>query len=137
MILTDFRKKCRDKLAFYTLKLYNVAVPIESPSSIQELPLSIIKNMIVLSTSGFGLVVALAWNQLIQKLVDTYITPYFGKNGGLVSLFIYAFVVTLIAIVVIMQLTGVQRKLETLEKRRELVKERQRELRKIKRSRLN
>ncbi len=92
---------------------------IKSPQRIQELPISIIENIIVLSTSGFGLVVALAWNQLIQKLVDTYVTTYFGKNGGVISLFIYALVVTLIAIVVIMQLTQVQRKLEELAMRRE------------------
>jgi len=93
--------------------LYNSFVSeIKSPQKIRDLPLSIIQNMIVLSTSGFGLVVALAWNQLIQKLVDTYIATYFGKNGGLISLFIYAVVVTLIAILVIMQLSELQRKIE-------------------------
>ncbi len=103
---------------------------LQSPETIKDLPLSIIKNMIVLSTSGFGLVVALAWNQLIQKLVDTYVTAYFGKNGGLISLFIYAVIVTLIAILVIMQLTQIQRKLEGIErsreKRRELARLRRR-----------
>lgn len=93
-------------------------MPIESPDSIKDLPLSVIKNMIVLSTSGFGLVVGLAWNTLIQKAVDAYITPYLGKNSGIASLFIYAVVITVIAVIVIMQMTQIQRKLEDLEARR-------------------
>ncbi len=97
-------------------------MPIESPERLQDLPLSLVKNMIALSSSGFGLVVALAWNQLIQKLVETYITPYMGKASGVVSLLIYAIVITLIAILFTMQLTFVQRKLEMLENRKELRK---------------
>lgn len=90
---------------------------IESPESVRELPLAIIKNMITLSLSGFGVVVALAWNQVIQNLVSNYINPYFGNGSGLVSLFIYAFVVTVLAVIVTMQLTGIQKRLENLRSR--------------------
>jgi hypothetical protein len=87
---------------------------IQTPEKIRDLPLAIIKSMVALATSGFGLVVALAWNELIRKVVDSYITPYLGKNSGLVSLFIYALLMTVLAVVVTMQLTIIQRKIELL-----------------------
>lgn len=87
---------------------------IESPEKIQELPLSVVKNMVTLATSGFGLVVALAWNEFIKTLVSTYINPYLGESSGTISLLIYAVVMTLLAVLVTMQLSGLQKKLEQL-----------------------
>jgi len=89
---------------------------IDAPNSIQEMPLTIIKNMIALATSGFGVVVALAWNEAIKSSVQTYISPILGENSGVISLFIYAVVVTLLAVVVTMQLTNVQKTLEEVNK---------------------
>jgi len=86
---------------------------IQAPEKLDELPLAIIKNIITLSTSGFGLVVALAWNELIRTTVQTYLTPLLGEGGGLISLFIYALVVTILAVLVTMELAKIQRKLET------------------------
>lgn len=57
-----------------------------------------------LVTSGFGLVSALAWNELIKEAVNMYIKPYFGKNSGLISLAIYAVIVTALAVLVTYQL---------------------------------
>lgn len=88
---------------------------IHTPSKIDELPLAIIKNIITLSTSGFGLVVALAWNELIKSTVQTYLTPIFGEGGGLISLLIYTVVVTTLAVLVTMELAKVQRRLEEVE----------------------
>ena len=73
--------------------------------------------MVTLTTSGFGLVVALAWNQVVQKFVESYVDPYLGKNGGLISLFIYAVIITLLAVIVTMQLTNLQKKIETFHER--------------------
>lgn len=87
------------------------------PESIKELPVAIVKNMITLATSGFGVVVALAWNEVIQNAVKQYIDPYLGKNSGMVSLLIYAVVMTLLAVLVTMQLSGLERKLEMLNQR--------------------
>lgn len=87
-------------------------MPIESPEKIQELPLSVIKNMIALATSGFGVVVALAWNSAIQTLVREYIDPLLGGSSGIVSMFIYAIIVTLLAVIVSMQLSMIQKKME-------------------------
>jgi hypothetical protein len=89
---------------------------IDAPNSIQEMPLTIIKNMIALATSGFGVVVALAWNEAIKTSVQTYISPILGENSGVISLFIYAAIVTLLAVVVTMQLTNVQKTLEDVNK---------------------
>jgi uncharacterized membrane protein len=85
---------------------------LQTPKHIHEFPVVLVKNMIALATSGFGLVVALAWNQLIQKIVADYIDPYFGKNGGVISLFLYAIVITLLAVLIITQLAALQKKLE-------------------------
>lgn len=90
---------------------------IQPPSDIRDLPLAVVKNMIVLAASGFGVVVALAWNEWIKYVVDNYITPLVGKNGSAISLFIYAATITFIAVVVTMQLTYLQRKLENLQDR--------------------
>lgn len=87
---------------------------IETPNSINDMPLSIVKNMISLSTSGFGVVVALAWNEVIKNAVATYIDPFLGKSSGVVSLFIYAIVMTFLAVFVTMQLAQIQKKLEEL-----------------------
>lgn len=78
-----------------------------------KLHLAVLKQMLVLATSGFGLVAALAWNTAIQDLITTYIKPYF-PNGGLVSLLIYAVIVTVIAVLVTVNLS---RLIEQLEKK--------------------
>lgn len=92
---------------------------IKPPNQLNELPIALIKNMTVLAASGFGVVVALAWNQLITYLVTNYINPYLGTDGGLMSLIIYAVVITFVAVVVTMQLTFIQRKLEDVQVRLE------------------
>ena len=84
--------------------------PIETPNQFQEFPLALIKNMIMLATSGFGVVVALAWNEAIKATVATYIDPYLGASSGVISLFIYAVVVT-------MQLAAVEKRLSLLQKK--------------------
>jgi hypothetical protein len=60
----------------------------------------LLKEMLKLSTSGFGLVAALAWNELIKETVTVYIKPYVGKGSGVTSLLIYAIAVTVLAVVV-------------------------------------
>ncbi len=96
---------------------------IETPENIEKLPQAIIKNIIQLAASGFGLVVALAWNEVIQTTVEEYLDPILGKGGSIVSLLVYALVVTILAVVVTMQLTRIEQKMikeEKQEKRTEL-----------------
>lgn len=63
------------------------------------------KQTLKLVTSGFGLVAALAWNELIKEVVNIFIKPYFGENSGLISLGIYAIIVTLLAVFITYQLS--------------------------------
>lgn len=77
----------------------------------KELAKAVIKQMIALSTAGFGLVAALAWNNVIQETVTTYIKPYLAKGSGVISLVIYALIVTILAVIVTMQLTKINDRL--------------------------
>lgn len=67
--------------------------------------------MVALSTSGFGLVAALAWNNVIQEFVNNYIKKWI-PGGGIVSLLIYALLITLIAVLVTVQLSKFLKKVE-------------------------
>lgn len=63
------------------------------------------KQLITLSSAGFGLVAALAWNEAIQAFVNEYIVQYVSVGSGILSKFIYAVVITAIAVFVTYQLT--------------------------------
>jgi sterol desaturase/sphingolipid hydroxylase (fatty acid hydroxylase superfamily) len=63
------------------------------------------KQAFQLVTSGFGLVAALAWNELIKEAVSLYVKPYFGESSGLISLAIYALIVTFLAVFITYQLS--------------------------------
>ncbi len=78
----------------------------------QKLQLAIIKQIATLATGGFGLVAALAWNNLIQELVNNYIKKYINVGSGLISLLIYAILITALAVFVAVQLSTLIDKLE-------------------------
>ena len=78
----------------------------------KRLRIELIKQMIALSTAGFGLVAALAWNSLIQEIVNNYIKKYLPANSGIISLAIYAIVITVIAVIITYQLTGLLERVE-------------------------
>lgn len=65
----------------------------------------ITEEIIRLSTSAFGLVAALAWNELIKEVVTTYIKPFVGGASGIISLAIYAVIVTTLAVLITINLT--------------------------------
>ena len=79
----------------------------------KKLHLIILKQMLTLATSSFGLVAALAWNGVIQEFVTTRIKPYLPAGSGLTSLIIYAVVVTALAVTITYQLTKLIEKLES------------------------
>jgi hypothetical protein len=56
--------------------------------------------MIALASAAFGVVAALAWNSAITALFK----QIFGTSAQIVSLFIYAIVVTIIAVIVMVWL---------------------------------
>ena len=59
-----------------------------------------LQTMIALASAAFGVVAALAWNSAIIALVK----QIFGTGGQIVSLFIYAILVTILAVIVMVQL---------------------------------
>lgn len=73
----------------------------------EELRKNFLKQTLKLTTSGFGLVAALAWNELIKEFINVYIQPFFGKGSGFVSLFIYALFVTFLAVLITYQLSKI------------------------------
>ncbi len=85
----------------------------------KKLHLAILKQMITLATSGFGLVAALAWNNVIQDLVNNHIKPYLPAGSSLLSLLLYAISVTILAVLVTYNLTRIVEKLESFSKNQE------------------
>ena len=59
-----------------------------------------LETMISLASAAFGVVAALAWNSAITALVN----KVFGSGGALITLFLYAIVVTIIAVIVMVNL---------------------------------
>ena len=82
------------------------------PSGEKKLHKEIVKQMLSLATSGFSLVAALAWNNVIQEVVNNYIKPYLPHGSSLVSLIIYAALVTTIAVVTTINLSKLIEKLD-------------------------
>lgn len=64
----------------------------------------LINQLVTLSTSAFGLAAALAWNDTIQQAVKEFIEPRI-PGSGILSRFIYAILVTLLAVLVTFQLS--------------------------------
>jgi len=57
---------------------------------------------------GFGLVAALAWNEAIKTLFETF----FPKENALIGKFIYAIIVTIIVVLVSLQFRKISEKKE-------------------------
>lgn len=64
----------------------------------------LLTQMLTLATSGFGLVAALAWNETIQEFVKAFIEPRI-PGSGLISKFLYAVLITLLAVIITYQLS--------------------------------
>ncbi|MDO8599871.1 MAG: DUF5654 family protein [bacterium] len=77
---------------------------------------SITNEMLKLSTTGFGLVAALAWNDTVKMFIEEYIKPYTARGSELVSQVIYAIIVTLLAVTITYQLTVLKDKLANRNK---------------------
>lgn len=74
--------------------------------------LVLVKQMITLATGGFGLVAALAWNNVIQEFVNDYVKKYLPSGSGIVYLLIYALIITILAVVITYNLAKIQEILE-------------------------
>lgn len=68
---------------------------------------TVMKTIITLVTTAFGLVAGLAWNDAIQKLIESV----FDAGSALSGLFIYAILVTIIAVIVTVLLARIAAKM--------------------------
>lgn len=71
---------------------------------VEPLHRELLSQLITLSTSAFGLAAALAWNETIQQTVRDFVEPSL-PGSGLLSKFIYALLVTLLAVLITYQLS--------------------------------
>ena len=65
------------------------------------------ETILGLITTAFAFVAGLAWNDAIQKLIEQFI----GTGDALPSLFIYAIIVTIVAVIVTVLLARVAGKM--------------------------
>ncbi|HSD98197.1 MAG TPA: DUF5654 family protein [Patescibacteria group bacterium] len=84
---------------------------MQEKSKNRKLQIEIVTQMLALATSALGLVAALAWNSFIQTFMNEYIKKFL-PNSGLVSLLLYALIVTALAVMVTYQLSTIKEKLE-------------------------
>ena len=89
-----------------------MAKRIQVPNNSKDLPQALVKQMLTLATSGFGLVAALAWNEFIKETISTYIKPFLAQGSAVLSLLIYAIIVTVLAVLVTFNLARLQQRLE-------------------------
>jgi len=84
---------------------------------VKNYQLTVITHMLRLTTNAFGLVAALAWNNVIQEVVEVYIKPLIGSGSGVISLLIYAVIVTILAVGITLQLSKIKKGLEGNKKK--------------------
>jgi hypothetical protein len=85
------------------VKKKKVLQPKETPKE-KRFHEELITQLVALSTAGFGVVAALAWNNTIQEFVKAYITPRI-PGSGLFSQLIYALLITFLAVLITYQLS--------------------------------
>jgi len=90
----------------------------KTKKEIKRYQLAVVNQMLKLATAGFGLVAALAWNELIRTFINDYLKSKLGLGSGLISLAIYAIIVTALAVIVTLQLSRIAERL-TKEKEEE------------------
>lgn len=78
----------------------------------KKLHIEIVRQMLTLATSGFGLVSALAWNSVIQEFVNDYVKKWLPNGSGIISLLLYAIIITALAVFVTLQLSKLLKRLE-------------------------
>lgn len=73
---------------------------------IRKLGKEYFKTVSTMLTSAFGLIAALAWNDLIKRVIDHYISP----GSDVISQLIYAVLVTTLLVVVTVEMGKVANK---------------------------
>lgn len=87
--------------------------------TVREMELEFFKSISGMLTAAFGLVAALAWNELVKSWIQVYIAP----GSTVVSQFLYAVIVTIIAVLVAWQLGSIARRLTKKQVTKQEIKE--------------
>lgn len=82
-----------------------------TPSEKKSFKRELLEQMMSLSTAGFGLVAALAWNEAIKSFVEQYIQPYF-PSTAIYYKFFYALLITILAVFITYQLSQIKSKFD-------------------------
>lgn len=101
-----------EKVKIVTNSKLKYTILERSKKEIRNYQIALIRQMLSLATAGFGLVAALAWNELIKTFIEEFIKPRIGVSSGLVSLAIYAVIITLLAVFVTLQLSRIAERME-------------------------
>ncbi len=78
---------------------------------IEEFQQTFLNELTKLITSSFGLMAALSWRDVVREFIDNYIRRFLGNASGLVSEFIFALVITTLAVVITWRLAKLKDKL--------------------------
>ena len=73
--------------------------------------MKIVSESLSMMSTAFGLVAALAWNEAIKSLIDEFVP----KGKGVLSLFLYAVLVTLVVLIATSRLSKVKERLDRAE----------------------
>ncbi len=79
----------------------------------KRLHIEVLRQMLTLVTSGFGLVAALSWNNVVQEFVNSYIKKWLPDGSGILYLLLYAIVITTLAVTFTFQISRLIQKLQT------------------------
>jgi len=61
----------------------------------KPMKIQVLETIAALMTAAFGFIAALAWNEAIKAAI----AKYFSAGSGLTALFIYAIIVTILAVI--------------------------------------
>ncbi|MBI2049613.1 hypothetical protein HYT32_01785 [Candidatus Roizmanbacteria bacterium] len=78
----------------------------------KRLHIEVLRQMLTLATSGFGLVAALSWNNVIQEFVNGYVKKWLPDGSGILYLLLYAVVITALAVTITFQISKLIQKLQ-------------------------
>ncbi len=77
------------------------------PSTLRQMRTEAKEKIVGYILAGFGLIAALAWNEAIKSFIDTFFK--FSKDS-LLAKFIYAFILTLIIVIISIYLSKLIKK---------------------------
>jgi len=67
---------------------------------IEEFQQTFFNELTKLITSSFGLMAALSWRDVVREFINNYIRRFFGNTSGLISEFVFALIITALAVTI-------------------------------------